>query len=227
MSSDSAPPTRRCGDRRGTVVGRRLTVPVTPSIPLSGEFWSMRRSILGRSIDFPVALLGLPSGRSRFVLRRAKPGVLSATAGSSESDGPVWCVAANVVPERPYGPGGAEVRRRTNHFSPGAKVHVVDFFWGVGGERVTVVGRHRGAKRFVTLHMDADHLANWRAELVYSPHIIGEVLKAGELSRFSRGEPKQRARAEKISKVSIEQGAIAQPFVTRPPTASPMPQDEA
>jgi hypothetical protein len=35
---------------------------------------------------------------------------------------PVWCPLANVVAERRSGPGGAEVRQGTRHFTPGAKV---------------------------------------------------------------------------------------------------------
>jgi hypothetical protein len=39
----------------------------------------------------------------------------------------VWCIVANIVHERPYGPGGQEVRRGTKHFAPGAKVVILDF----------------------------------------------------------------------------------------------------
>ena len=136
-----------------------------------------------------------------------------------DSDGPVWCVAANVVHERPYGPGGTTLRQGTRHFAPGAKVYVVEFFWGTAGERVTVVARHRRSKRFVTLRMNSDHLANWRSELVYSPHVIGEILKRAEFSSFPRGSPEQRARAEAIVATYITKGAASQPFTTRPPTA--------
>ena len=55
-------------------------------------------------------------------------------------------MVANVVHERPYGPEGAEIRRGTKHFAPGAKVYVFSFFWGMGGEQVTVIGRHRKSK---------------------------------------------------------------------------------
>ncbi|MGC9666090.1 hypothetical protein ACNTMW_05970 [Planosporangium sp. 12N6] len=33
---------------------------------------------------------------------------------------PVWCIVANVVDERSYGPGGAERRRGLKLFWPGA-----------------------------------------------------------------------------------------------------------
>ena len=89
---------------------------------------------------------------------------------------PVWCIAANIVRERPYGPGGKETRRGTKHFLPGAKVYIVDFFWGSGGESVTVVGHHRKSHRYITIVIRSQWLVNWRAELVYSPHVIKEVL---------------------------------------------------
>ncbi len=150
----------------------------------------------------------------------------TATAGEpapapGDPNGPVWCVAANVVNERPYGPGGAEVRRGTRHFAPGAKVYVFHFFWGMGGEQVTVVGRHRKSRRFITLIMPAAHLANWRAELVYSPNVIRHVLDdrqvAGEFARLPRGGPESRARAEEIAASYMKAGAVGQPFTTRPP----------
>ena len=130
--------------------------------------------------------------------------------------GPAWCVAANVVHERQYGPAGAEIRRGTKHFAPGAKVYVVDFFWGMGGEDVTVVGRHRKSKRYLALTMKAKHLANWRAELVYSPAVIREITRSWEFGSH-RGGDAAKARAEEIVAMYNRRGAATQPFVTRPP----------
>lgn len=143
---------------------------------------------------------------------------LAATASAADANGPVWCVVANVLIERPHGPGGGEIRSGTKHFAPGAKVHVVHYFWGMGGERVTVVGRHRKSKRYITLVMQADHLANWRAELVYSPHVIRHVL---EHRGFSGPEP--QAHAEQIAASYNKNGAARQPFTTRPPSTEPLP----
>jgi hypothetical protein len=84
-------------------------------------------------------------------------------------DRPVWCIAATVISERPYGPGGVERRRGLKLFSPGAKVHVPDGFHGMGYESVTVVGRVRKSSRYSIVHVRTDHLTNWRVELVYSP----------------------------------------------------------
>ena len=88
-----------------------------------------------------------------------------------------WCIVANVAHERSYGPGGAETRRGTKHFAPGAKVYIVDFFWGMGAENVTVVGRHRKSHRYITLAIRSRWLVNWRVELVYSPYVVGEIIK--------------------------------------------------
>ncbi len=132
------------------------------------------------------------------------------------SDGPVWCVAANVLIERGYGPGGAEKRRGPKHFAPGAKVFVYEFFWGMGGESVTVIGRHRKSHRFIRLTMPAKHLANWRAELVYSPYVARQVREFGEFAGLPADSGKARLRAEEIAASYIKQGAPSQPFVTRP-----------
>jgi hypothetical protein len=135
------------------------------------------------------------------------------------SDGPVWCVAANVLVERGHGPGGAEKRLGTKHFAPGAKVFVYYFFWGTAGERVTVMGRHRKSRRFIRLTMPAKHLANWRAELVYSPYVTKQVREFGEFAGLPADSEKARLRAEEIAASYIKQGAPSQPFVTRPPAA--------
>ncbi|MDB5292742.1 MAG: hypothetical protein JWL69_3983 [Phycisphaerales bacterium] len=130
---------------------------------------------------------------------------------------PVWCVAANVVMEHSYGPGGAETRRGTKHFAPGAKVFVYDFYWGMGGERVSVIGRHRKSKRFIRLTMPSDRLANWRAELVYSPYVAKQIRESGEFGKFPPGSEDARRRAEEIAAGYIARGAKSQPFITRPP----------
>ena len=130
-----------------------------------------------------------------------------------------WCVAANVVMECAYGPGGLEKRRGTKHFAPGAKVYVYDFFWGVAGERVTVMGRHRGSHRFIQLSMRAKHLANWRAELVYSPTVAKVIRENAVFGSLDAGSDRARRRAEEIAARYMKDGAPSQPYVTRPPTA--------
>lgn len=96
---------------------------------------------------------------------------------------PVWGLAANIVEERLYGPGGSLSSRGTKHFKPGAKVYVVSFYWGGAGEVCTVVGRHRGSHRFVIMDLRTNCLTNPRTELVYSPHVIRQIVAHGPQRR--------------------------------------------
>jgi hypothetical protein len=71
--------------------------------------------------------------------------------------------------------------------------------------------------------MQAAHLANWRAELIYSPHVIREALAdredgsgPREFGRFAHGSEASRLRAEEIVASYIAKGAALQPFVKRP-----------
>jgi|CXWL01.1.fsa_nt_gi hypothetical protein len=132
-----------------------------------------------------------------------------------ESPPPVWCVAANVLAVRTFGPGGAEKRSGTKQFAPGAKVYVFDFFWGMGGDDVTVIGHQRRTKRYITLVMRAAHLANWRTELVYSPHAIKQILEYGEFSSYAPGSLESKVRAEKIAESYRQDGAATQSFNSR------------
>jgi hypothetical protein len=121
--------------------------------------------------------------------------------------------------ERPYCPGGIEKRPGTKHFAPGAKVYVYDFFWGMGGERVTVMGRHRKSHRFVQLCMRAKHLANWRPELVYNPAVAKVIRENAEFGSLDAGSERARRRAEEIAARYTKDGAVSQPYITRPPSA--------
>ncbi len=153
--------------------------------------------------------------RRRFAGYASRRAVEALGVPPAAAEAPVWCVAANVVHERPYGPGGIEKRRGTKQFAPGAKVHVFSYFWGVAGDMVTVVGRQRRTKRYITLSMRADHLANWRAELVYSPHVIRQILDYGEFAKLPRGAAASRERAEEIAAMYRQHGAVSQPYTTR------------
>ncbi len=102
---------------------------------------------------------------------------------------PAWCAVASVVRDRPFGPGGAEVRRGTKHFAPGAKVYLVTGYWGMGGENVIVVGRHRGTRRFVKMNIRSDYLQDWRTELAYSPTVIEALAEAGEYTSHGEQAP--------------------------------------
>lgn len=139
-----------------------------------------------------------------------------------------WCAVANVVMERECGPGGIEKRSGTKHFPAGSKVYILHHFWGMGGERVTVVGRHRGSHRYVTMTISSEWLANWRTELVYSPHIIRLIKTCGEYLKYSKGKPGGEAakgRAEEIVAMRRRSGAKEQPFLARTSDLEPEPPE--
>jgi hypothetical protein len=111
--------------------------------------------------------------------------------------GPIWSVVANIRSEIPYGPGGKEARNGTRKFHGGAKVYVVDAFWGMGGENVTVIGHYRG-KQYITCVVRNLHLENLRVELVYSPAIISRIVKKMGQYAFD-GSEKSKQEAEKLA----------------------------
>ena len=95
--------------------------------------------------------------------------------GPVESNQPRWCVVGNVVAERLHGSEG-DVRRGTKQFSPGTKVYLVDAYWGMGGETVSVLGLARRPKRWISVDVSARVLENWRAKLIYDPGVLRRLL---------------------------------------------------
>jgi hypothetical protein len=85
-----------------------------------------------------------------------------------------WTAVANIVRERPYGPGGAEIRRGTKHFAPGAKVYIIDWYAGTC-ERIAVVGLHRSSKRMITLIIAVKLVENLRAKVCYVPAVLAQI----------------------------------------------------
>jgi hypothetical protein len=59
------------------------------------------------------------------------------------------------------------LQRGLRLFAGGAKVYVVNGFGGDGWETLTVIGRHRKAGRYLTAHVPAEHLTNWRVKPIY------------------------------------------------------------
>ncbi|MER7245832.1 hypothetical protein [Kribbella sp. NPDC000426] len=107
---------------------------------------------------------------------------------TSEEPPAVWCIVANVVEERPYGPGGAQTRRGLKIFPAGAKLYVPDGFGGMGWETVEVVGRGRGSARFVAARVQTRQLTNWRVKAVYSPAALQQIerIRAGRAGFWLR-----------------------------------------
>lgn len=125
-------------------------------------------------------------------------------------DGPVWCLAGNVVASRPFGHGGAETRHGTRLFKPNAKVYLaaISHAWLVlapGGERwetIHVVGRHRKSVDWIHCIVRSDLVANWRVELVYQPGALARLKKERWAGfQLTRGEfmcPEDKSSPETI-----------------------------
>jgi hypothetical protein len=84
-----------------------------------------------------------------------------------------WTAVANIIRERPYGPGGAEIRYGTKHFAPGAKVYIIDWYAGMC-KRIVVVGLQRKSKRYITLTIDVRLVENLRPKVCYDPTVIAK-----------------------------------------------------
>ena len=73
----------------------------------------------------------------------------------------------NIVAERPYGPGGEEIRTGTKHFRPSAKVYIIDWFPGMCSD-VVVIGHHRKSNRPIKAIIKAKYIENLRVKNCYS-----------------------------------------------------------
>ncbi|AMV38649.1 hypothetical protein [Planctomyces sp. SH-PL62] len=107
------------------------------------------------------------------------------TSDQPEARPPRWCLAGNIVEERRYGPLGAETRRGTRLFAPGAKVYCLPFEY----DRLFAFGRHRKSGRFIGSIVPARLVVERRAQLVYHPEVlrrIEERMAAGEHGVNSR-----------------------------------------
>jgi hypothetical protein len=96
-----------------------------------------------------------------------------ANAAAPES---YWTAVGNIVRERPYGPGGAEIRFGTKHFAPEAKVYIINSYAGMC-RRIIVVGLHRKSKRLITLALDVRLVENLRPKVCYDPAVIAKLKK--------------------------------------------------
>jgi tRNA-binding protein len=92
-----------------------------------------------------------------------------ATTGPPDSAA-VWAAVGNVKDPCMIGPDGGQPQRGTKHFRAGAKVFVIDAYWGNPGT-VTVIGHHRKSGRLLCIALPAKHIENPRTKLVYSPTV--------------------------------------------------------
>ena len=87
---------------------------------------------------------------------------------------PIWTVVANIVNDRPFGPGGQETRIGTKHFRPGTKVYIIDWYAGMC-EDIIVVGLARKPRRFIKVVIRADWVENLRVKLCYNPGALDKI----------------------------------------------------
>src|SRR5436305_749985 len=87
----------------------------------------------------------------------------------------IWCVVANVTRDpHPEGHDGA-LRLGTRHFAPGAKLYCFPIRWGDGGDRLRVLGKHRGAPKLVQMVIPSKLLTDWRVKQILDPRIVREM----------------------------------------------------
>jgi hypothetical protein len=136
---------------------------------------------------------------------------------SASADLPeLWAAVANVRKACRTGPGGEEERNGTKHFRGGAKVYVIDAFWG-NCHTVTVIGQHRKSRKWMCLHMPAEHLEDFRPKLVYSPTV--QTMMREHYAASGRTEPPGREYAEQIC-------AVVPRWGSRPADEGDAPGDE-
>jgi diadenosine tetraphosphate (Ap4A) HIT family hydrolase len=85
-----------------------------------------------------------------------------------------WTVVANIVKERPYGPGGQQIKHGTKHFKPGTKVYIIDWYPGMC-EDIIVVGMARRPLRFIKVVIRADWVENLRIKPAYAPIVMKKI----------------------------------------------------
>jgi hypothetical protein len=106
----------------------------------------------------------------------------------------IWCVVANITREPHLEGEERRFRLGTKHFSPGGKVYILPITWGNGGERLRVLGRHRGSHRFAQAVIPARLLTNFRVKQIFNP-MVASLLDG---SWGATGQ--SRAKCEEIAK---------------------------
>lgn len=99
----------------------------------------------------------------------------------SSSNKPIWCVAAEVLPNN----GG------TRHFAAGDSVYLLPT--PSDTSIMKVVGLHRTTHRYLTVFVNADQLSNWQVVPVEHPHAIQELRVSWDDSDASRQRAEQLA----------------------------------
>jgi hypothetical protein len=89
---------------------------------------------------------------------------------ATESSDGIWCVVANIVRERPFGPSGTETKFGTRQFRGGSKVYIAGAYVGMC-DSVIAIGLHRHSRKFISCVVDVRLVENFRAKVAYHPKV--------------------------------------------------------
>jgi len=79
----------------------------------------------------------------------------------------VWSAVGNIVAQHSFGHGGLETKFGTKQFRPGARVYIVNAYWGMC-ESVTVIGLPRKSGKYILIDIKASLIENFRVKLIYA-----------------------------------------------------------
>ena len=89
---------------------------------------------------------------------------------------PEWafCIVGNVVDEHLFG-AEKKVVRGSKHFRPGAKLYILDGFWGMGGEYLIVMGQPRNKRTLIKIVFKRSLIKNFRVKQAYDRRVVREL----------------------------------------------------
>ena len=102
-----------------------------------------------------------------------------------------WSVLANIKKEIPYGPEGSEIKSGLKKFKAGAKVHIIDAFYGTC-EHIVVIGQHRHSGKYISCVIKVDTVKNLRVKKVYSRKVLKLLERGTKYNCGAIGFPTQK-----------------------------------
>lgn len=92
-----------------------------------------------------------------------------------------WCLVGNIVQSH-YFAGEDRVVSGARLFAPGTKVYCLSGLWGMGYERIPVVGPRKGDGKLICTIVDARLVENFRCKKVFSKKVL-ELMGAHDYGR--------------------------------------------
>ncbi|WP_333620871.1 hypothetical protein [Sphingobacterium multivorum] len=87
---------------------------------------------------------------------------------------PLWTLVANIKQEISYGEEKMETHKGSKQFSPGTKVHIIDWYAGMCKD-ITLIGFSRDTKKLITIVIRAEWIENFRVKLCYNPKVCSKI----------------------------------------------------